>query len=266
MKKYGLLILCALLCMMSGCGNDEEKISDVSGKVMLVVGMDCQNQPFAYETNQQGPDSVALESSYATGFDVRLARYLAKTLQREITVVNMKKNQMVEALDDGTIDMAISALQAQDDDQVDVSSPYYEEGMVIVVRKDSKLAKAKKLGDFAQKKIMAVAGTNDEKAIAEIKDAVHEQGATDYASLQKTLIEKKCDGIIVPASQADIMIKTNKDLVIVAMEKDSLKTKNQYVIMMEDGLKDEEESLYHEIEEALSKLEAKTKTDWMKAN
>ena len=33
---------------------------------------------------------------------------------------------------------------------------------------------------------------------------------------------------------------------------------------MEDGLKDEEESLYHEIEKVLSKLEEQTKTDWMK--
>ena len=59
------------------------------------------------------------------------------------------------------------------------------------------------------------------------------------------------------------MIKNNKDFVMLTF-KDAFKTNNQYVIAMEDGLKDEEESLYHEIEKVLSKLEEQTKTDWMK--
>lgn len=267
MKKCSLLILCALLCMMSGCGSSkEENISDVTGKQMLVVGMDCHQQPFAYETDKQSEDSVVLGEKYCKGFDVSLARYLAKALQREISIVNMKSDQMVTALEEQTIDVAISALQIQDDDQVDVSSVYYEDAMVILVQKDSKLAKAKKLTDFAKKKLMAVSGTNADKAIDEIKDVVHESGASDMETLQTALKDKKCDAIVVPASIAGTIVKKDKNLVMISFEKEGFTTKNQYVIAMEDGLKEEEESLYHEVETVLAKIETGTKTNWMKEN
>ena len=264
MKKFSLFVLCALLCLMNGCGSKEDKnISDLSGKEKLIIGMDCENQPFAFGTATQNEDSVVLGDAYCKGFDVSLARYITSNLQREIEIVNIDQNKMTEALAEGSIDVAISALTWSDSEDIDVSSPYYEEEHAIVVLKDSKLAKAKAISEFAKAKMMGVAQSASNLAIDEIKDVQHLEAATDIKALQEALSNKTCDALVVSLSQAKAIIKNNKDFVMLTF-KDAFKTKNQYVIAMEDGLKDEEESLYHEIEKVLSKLEEQTKTDWMK--
>lgn len=266
MKKYLIVFLCAFMLMISGCSKEEEKISEMSGKQMLIVGMDCDNQPFAYETKEQSQDSVVLGEGYVKGFDVSLSRYLAKTLQREISIVNMEPSQMSEALEEGSIDVAISALTMKDDDQVDVSSPYYEEGYSMIVRKDSKLASAKSIQTFAKKKVIALKDSFATEAIKEIKDVTVLE-ALDKEALVKALLEKQCDGIIVANSIAKVIVKTNKDTTMVSFDKgQGFTTKNQYVIVLKEGIKEEEESLYHEIEAALQSLETETKNDWMKAN
>ena len=59
------------------------------------------------------------------------------------------------------------------------------------------------------------------------------------------------------------MVKANKDLVKVSL-KTEFQSKNQYVVAMEDGLKEEEEGLYQEIEMTITKLQKETKEAWMK--
>lgn len=263
MKKISLFILCACLCLMNGCGSKkDDNISDVSGKVMLVVGMDCENQPFAYPSDVQSEESVVLGDKYVKGFDVSFARYLVKNLQREISIVHMNQSEMQEALEEGTIDVAISALTWSDDDNVDVSSPYYEEGYAVVVLKDSKLANAKSLKDFNQAKVMTCQNAASQ-AITEMSGVEQLEAANSLTALQASLAEKKADAIVVSSSQADAMVKANKDFVKVSL-KTEFQSKNQYVVAMEDGLKEEEEGLYQEIEMTITKLQKETKEAWMK--
>lgn len=264
MKKISLFILCACLCLMNGCGGKkDENISDVSGKVMLVVGMDCENSPFAYHTDVQSEESVVLDDAYVKGFDVSFARYLANNLRREISIVHMNQSEMKTALEEGTIDVAISALTWSDDEDIDVSSPYYEEGFVLVVLKDSKLAKATSLTDFAKAKVMACKDSTAVQALNEMQEVEHVEDALDLTTLQASLSENKADAIVVTNTQANEMVKANKDLVKVAL-KEAFQSKNQYVVAMEDGLKEDEESLYQEVEKTISKLQQDTKEAWMK--
>lgn len=266
-KKWMTWILCGLLCTMTGCGSgNEENISEMSGKEMLVIGMDCAQKPFSFETDMQNENSVVLENGYVDGFDVRLARYLTKTMNREIQIVKMADSEIAAALEEGTIDLAVSALSVQDSKEWDLSSPYYKEGFAAVVRKNDKLAEADSVSALANKTLMSLSDSAADRAIDTIKDAKHGAACGDLDTLGKALKDKQCDAMILPQSMAKAYVKADKDAVMMSFAKDKgIAGESAYVIVLPEEAAEEEEGLYKEVEAALSNLQDDTKQEWMKA-
>ena len=101
------------------------------------------------------------------------------------------------------------------------------------------------------------------KKLNEMQEVEHVEDALDLTTLQASLSENKIDAIVVTNTQANEMVKANKDLVKVVL-KEEFQSKNQYVVAMEEGIKEDEESLYQEVEKTISKLQQDTKEAWMK--
>ena len=107
MRRFVVMALlgCAVLLLLAtSLGADEIPfIQKVKAKGTLVVGLNDSYPPFAIWT-QSGP----------LGFDVELARYLAKSIglnpDTQLQYKKVKPGQAADALLDGTIDIAIAAL------------------------------------------------------------------------------------------------------------------------------------------------------------
>ena len=95
MKKVAALLLAALLLLgLLGC--------DTTGQEVLRVAMSPDFAPMEFVvTSQNGQNQFA-------GFDVTLARYLAKGLNRKLEIVPMSFDACQAAVADGQVDMAIS--------------------------------------------------------------------------------------------------------------------------------------------------------------
>lgn len=111
LKKLATAAL-AMTFVLSGCGGSEDdgkNVSSVTGKEKFVVGMECNYAPFNWQSNEQTDTSVAIGGAgYCDGYDVRVARYVAEQLDREIEVKKVSWEGLQPALNSGEIDAVIA--------------------------------------------------------------------------------------------------------------------------------------------------------------
>lgn len=96
----------------------------------LVVATDTNFPPFEFKDPQTGEH---------TGFDVELWDALAKSIGVEYTLQPMDFNGIIPGLQSGQIDVGIAGMTIKPERAkvVDFSDPYYNAGLLILVKKDN---------------------------------------------------------------------------------------------------------------------------------
>ena len=262
-KMVVALSLCALA--LTGCGEKEEEknISNVTGKEKLVVGMECNYAPFNWQTTNQTETSVSIGGAgYADGYDVRVARFIADQMGREIEIKKIAWNGLVPALNADEIDVIIAGMTEREG--LDFTTPYYESEMVMIVRKsDKKLVKYKDIQQFKGKTIVGQKNTNYDTIIDQIKGVKHATPKDSYPEMVLALQKKDVDGITAELPVAEGVVAANKDLAIVHFAKGKgFDIDTSVSIAMKKGSKDTE--FYKEVQGALDNLSEETRKEWMK--
>ncbi|MGE5507517.1 MAG: basic amino acid ABC transporter substrate-binding protein [Chitinophagales bacterium] len=155
MKK--LVILALTLAMCIGAAGAVL----AAGKV-LKFGADVAYPPFEYADEK---------TKEYTGFDIDFARAVGKYLGYEKTeIVNTAWDGLIPGLINGNFDAIISAMTITDERKqaVDFSSPYFEAGQVIVVRKSDNSIKTK--ADLKGKVVAVQLGTTGDFAVTPMKE------------------------------------------------------------------------------------------------
>ena len=266
MKK---IFLCLIACLMIvGCGKKEDKnISTMTGKEKLVVAFGGNTTPFSYVKNAQSEYSVYCSSDqFLEGYDVRVARYLANSLNREIEAKKMTKAAAMEALANKEIDLYINALQTSSlDETVVATNVYYEEGFSIVVLKEGKCAKFKEISKFKKKTLTSRVDSSAYACISQIEGVKAHEGFATYEEAFNALKNEEVDGVVVPTSVANKYAATDKKLKALSFAQGKgFEGKNQYVIAMNAELAEGEDSLYQQINNAIDHIDDETSTSWMK--
>ena len=101
---------------------------------------------------------------------------------------------------------------------IDFTDPYYETGVVIVVKKDSAYAAADSLDDFAGAKITGQMNTYHYTVIDQITGVEKESAMADFPSMIVALRSGAIDGYIADTNSAQAALKANGDLAIVSFE------------------------------------------------
>jgi len=114
----------------------------------LVVGCDTNFMPFEFK---QGDKYV--------GFDIDLWDAIAKDLGLEYKLQPMDFNGLIPALQTGNIDAAIAGMtiKSKREEVVDFSYPYYDAGLILLVRADEKSVAS--VEDLAGKVVATKLGT-----------------------------------------------------------------------------------------------------------
>ena len=269
LKKLATAAL-AMTFVLSGCGGSEDdgkNVSSVTGKEKFVVGMECNYAPFNWQSNEQTDTSVAIGGAgYCDGYDVRVARYVAEQLDREIEVKKVSWEGLQPALNSGEIDAVIAGMTADDKRRagMDFTTPYYESEMVMIVRKSGKkVAKYNDIQQFKGKTVIGQKSTNYDTVIDQIKGVKHATPKATYPEMIVALQKKEVDGITAELPVAEGAVAANKDLTIVHFKKGKgFDIDTSVSIAMKKGTSDSQ--LFKDVQKAVDNLSKKTRDEWMK--
>lgn len=158
--------LCAIVMgasVLTGCGHDAS-YSKIKKSGTLVVGMQANYAPFSY-----------YKDGKLTGYDVDVARLVAKKLGLKIKFRTMDNDRLVKELDSGKIDMTgnqqeivYKTLDADTQVPYYFSTPYKYSRLVVVTRKSNTTIKhfddqrnqkvAMSRGDFFEDSVLSDGG------------------------------------------------------------------------------------------------------------
>ncbi len=226
-----LIISCSmfLVLLLSGCSDDKNTVA-------LHFATSAEYPPFEYS-----------EQGVLKGFDVDLARMVAKELGKKAEFHNMQFSSILPALLSGQVDAAISTITITEDrgKNMDFSIPYYFEGMAAVFKDGNPVSSLAVLKD---KKVACQLGTTMEIWIKKQAPTAELTLLDNNNQAIEALKAGHVEVVLMDGAQAAIFSKKNHGLtyVLIAQAEDG------YGIALQKN-----SALTSEINLALKNLEAK---------
>ena len=223
-KKFWQILLAVALAILTtvaftGCSSSEKKpetgaaaaddsLSKIKSKGKLVVGLNAEFAPFEFHTMIDGKDTVA-------GFDLDLAKTVAKDMGVELEVKELAFDALLTALQNNQVDIVISGVSATEERRksVDFSEPYYRGVQVLLTTKDN-LGKFNSFADLKGKKIgLQLSSLQDRLMNTLLPDGNYtkiESMNTLFLSLKSNQIE----GIVTTKIVSEMALAANPEFVI----------------------------------------------------
>ena len=234
MKKLIALLLTALLTLaltstFTACGGGSEE----DNRPVLKVGMECGYQPYNWTQFDNSHGAVPIKNTaagqYANGYDVKIAKLIADSLNMKLEIYAYEWGSLVPACESGALDLIIAGMSPTAERKlvIDFSDAYLTSNLVVVVRKDGPFANATCLADLAGGKIVAQDGTFHAEVASQISNRT---GAhmKDFPSMIVALNAKTIDGYIAEEPGAIADCNGNPDLKYISL------TNNQTGFTVED--------------------------------
>lgn len=253
--------------VISGCGSKGDKgVSQNTGKETFTVGMECAYAPFNWQTSKQTQTSVALQggAGYCDGYDVMIARRIAKELGREIVVKKIAWEGLQPALNAGEVDAIIAGMTKNSEREkgMDFTTAYYKSNMVMLVRKDTPEAQFKDIQQFTGKKVLGQLSTNYDTVIKQIKGVIHVTPKKTYPEMIVALQKKEVDAITAETPVGMGVVAQNKDLVMVTFDQDKgFDVDPSVSVAMKKGSKNGE--LFKKVQKILDGITAQEQAELM---
>ncbi len=199
MRKFISLALCAALLIgifaIAGCQS-----SDGGAKGQLKVGMECGYPPFNWTqaTNANGAVPISGSQEFAGGYDVEIAKLIAKGMDKDLVIVKTAWDGLSPAVQSGSIDAIIAGMSptAERKLTIDFSDHYYRSDLVVVVQKGSKYENAKTLAELNGAKITAQLNTFHYTVIEQIPGVEKKTAMDDFPAMRVALESGIIDGYI----------------------------------------------------------------------
>ena len=164
------------------------------------VGMEAGYPPFNWtqKTNADGAVKIDGTNQYANGYDVQISKKIADKLDKKLVIVKTKWDGLLPALTSGKIDAIIAGMSptAERKQAIDFSQNYYTSQLVVMVKKDSKYAKATSIKDFSGAKITGQQGVFHYDLIPQMTGAKQEPAMGDFSAMRVALESGTIDGYV----------------------------------------------------------------------
>ena len=97
-----------------------------AGSEKLIMGTNAEFAPFEFMD----------DNNEIAGYDVEIAKEIARNMGRELVIENMNFDGLIAALSSGKVDMVIAGMTVDEEraQQVDFSDKYYQAAQVIIVK------------------------------------------------------------------------------------------------------------------------------------
>jgi ABC-type amino acid transport substrate-binding protein len=194
MRKWPrLLVVVMLVALATGCGGDDEEqqpaaqefaagttMAKLQQKGEITVGVKFDVPPFGFKNPQTGD---------VEGFDVDVGKAVADELGVKPKFIEAISDNRIPFLQQGTVDLILSTMtiNAERDQEIDFSEPYYVARGSILVPKDSPI---KGIDDLAGRRVCTALGSTYEATLRE-KAPKSERKLVDSYSECFELIQNK---------------------------------------------------------------------------
>lgn len=259
-KISSLAIIFATFCAGCGLNNTE------STKEKFRVGMECSYSPFNWIQPDNANGAVRISGGwYACGYDVYMAKKIAQALNKELEIVKVDWDGLLPALTSGKIDAIIAGMSATEERKqtIDFTDSYYNSNIVVVTKKDSRYASARKLSDLSGAKITGQLSTVHYDFIDQIPNVDKQTAMEDFSSMISAVKAGKIDGYISEKPAAMIAVYTNPSLTYLDFEQGSGFDFSQDDVAISIGLK-KGNKLKEEINKVLKNISLESREELMR--
>ena len=215
-RKVSIVTLSLIL--LSGCGSSIKNIHEDN---KLTVGMECNYAPFNWSTTTADEYTEQISTvDYCDGYDVTIAKRLAKSLGMEVEIVKYDWDNLIPGLMQNEIDVVIAGMTATEDrkEVVNFTDPYYTSQEVVIVRKDSNLTSITDIQELKGKTVKGQLNTLYDTIIDQINGVKHGTAMESYPSLVNDLLNRGCDAITAELPVAEGIVASNPDLTYVTFK------------------------------------------------
>lgn len=209
---YKRILLLGVIClsvilMVTGCGSSNDsasiktpEVQDITEDETFKVGLECGYAPFNWTQLDDSNGAVQIDGNaeYAGGYDVEIAKRIAKGLGKKLVIVKTEWGGLLPALTSGKIDAIIAGMSptAERKESIDFSANYYKSDLVMVVKKGGKYEKAASIQDFEGAKVTAQLNTFHYSVIEQIKGVIKEPAMDDFPAMRVALESGMIDGYV----------------------------------------------------------------------
>jgi len=186
----------------------ESKIDQIKKAGKIVVGTSADYPPYEFHKSINGEDTIV-------GFDIEIAKEIAKDLGVELQIKDMKFDGLLAALDTGNIDFVIAGMTPTEErkQSVDFTKIYYVAQQGVLIRAADK-DKIKTVADLKGKKVGAQKGAIQETIAKEQIPDAKVVAIGKIPDLIMELKNKKVDALVVELPVATTYVTAHKDLAL----------------------------------------------------
>jgi ABC-type amino acid transport substrate-binding protein len=200
-KIFAYLFVFILAFLLSACGGKESNVT-VKREDQLVVGLECNYEPFNWTENSPSPYNYPINNApgkYADGYDVQIAKAVAASLGKALVIEKLEWEALIPSLQAGKIDAIIAGMSPTEDrrESVNFTDAYYRSVHVVLMKKDSDFAAATSINDFAGARIVGQHGTVYDDLIDQLPGAVHATPLKSVPDILTAILGNKYDGTIL---------------------------------------------------------------------
>lgn len=208
-KLVIILLVVSMLVVFGACsqGNGAgNKLEEIKEAKTIVLGTAADYPPYEFHKLINGKDEIV-------GFDIEIAKLIAKDLGVELEIVDMKFDGLLPALVTDDIDFIVAGMVANEEREktVDFSVPYYQAEQKMIVRMEDK-DKFKGPEDLVGLPIGAQKTTiQEEIALDKFSQSTY-IGLSKITDLVLELQNKKIDAVLLAEPVANAYVQQNTDL------------------------------------------------------
>ena len=219
-KIISIIVTIFIAFGLFGCSaSKEEKVSAEASKMdklktkgKIVIGTSADYPPYEFHKSINGKDTIV-------GFDIEIAKEIAKDLGVELEIKDMKFDGLLAALETGNIDFVAAGMTPTEDRKknVDFSKIYYTAVQCVVIRSEDE-GTIKSLEDLKGKKVGVQKGAVQEQLAKEQLTSSEIKPLGKVSDLILSLNTKKVDAVIVELPVAKAYVQQNSSLALSKIE------------------------------------------------
>ena len=204
--SLGIFLL--LVISFSGCVNQEKETDPAIQKIKdagkLVVGTSTPYEPMEY-----------IDNGKYVGFDIDVAREIATALGVELEIKDMDFDDLLDAVEAGTVDISIAAITItlERSEQVLFSNAYLNAGQVIIVNETN--TDINNENDLENKIVGVQEGTTSEDEALRYTTASLVKSYGNYTAALEAIQSEEIDAIVIDYPAGVGLIKDTPGLEIV---------------------------------------------------
>lgn len=266
-KIHAIIASLALILALFIGLNSTSHTAQAASEGVLKVGMEANYPPYNWTqtNNENGAVPIDGSKTYANGYDVQIAKLIAKKLHKRVVVEKIEWDGLLPALTSGKIDLIIAGMSptAERRKAINFTKPYRKGTFVVITQKDSKYAKAKSLNDFKGAKLTAQQGTFHYNLIKQLKGAKREPAMRDFSSMRQSLSSGTIDGYVAEDIEFQSYHNVNPNIVAVNLNKMAGFKVDHDESITSIGVKKGNTKLLNEVNAALDTISDKKRDELM---